>query len=323
MACMPWFKVHAGWTTHEKVLTLCALLGDDRADVYVGRLWDYCAQRRGDGRFAGPAAAGLMEAAVRFTGASGTLADAMVQAGLLERHEDGTLEVHDWAREQRAIAAKFEVDRRRPNAKARSTNASPPETPRGVPSKPPGGFATGSESDPPETPGWESREKRVEKVQTPTESVGRANASAHPLPKSTTPHLPGMEPPPPPAPEHKPARQDHEWVRWAAEQRKAVAPPDAPAETGLRRDQWAKVAEALKAHGRLLLEEAFRLYLAEDYARSQSFPLALFISQWSEWVAKAQAAAARSRASGGDRPRLGANPSPATPPEPRGDRPRL
>ncbi|WFG54156.1 putative replication initiation protein [Myxococcus phage Mx9] len=302
MACMPWYKVHAGWTTHEKVLTLCALLGDDRADVYVGRLWDYCAQRRGDGRFAGPAAAGLMEAAVRFGGAAGTLADAMVQAGLLERHEDGTLEVHDWAREQRAIAAKFEVDRRRPNAKARATKPSPPETPRGVPSKPPGGFATGSESDPPETPGWESREKRVEKVQTPSESVGPADARPPAAPVDMFPDTPTNPP------RAKPDSPSAEWARWAVDTRQPVMPPDATAETSLKGHQWAVLGQALKAHGRILLEAAFRLYLQDDYARERAFPIGLFVAQVERWTGDAKAEAARARTGG---------PSAATPAQPR------
>lgn len=109
--CMPWFKVHAGWSSHPKVGRLCDVLANDLADAYVGRLWDYCAERQGDGRFAAPGATGAVERAVRWTGARGALADALVSVGLLEREEDGSLVVHDWADEQRAVADKFERDR--------------------------------------------------------------------------------------------------------------------------------------------------------------------------------------------------------------------
>ncbi len=299
MACMPWYKVHAGWTTHEKVLTLCALLGDDRADVYVGRLWDYCAQRRGDGRFAGPAAAGLMEAAVRFTGTLGTLADAMVQAGLLERHDDGTLEVHDWAREQRAIAAKFEFDRKRPHSRARKANAqnhgNEPMSPSGhhrdivgTRVEPP----SGPDSGPPETPFWESRDKRVEKVQTPTESVGPAVARPPAAPVDMFPDAPTNPP------RAKPDSPSAEWARWAVDTRQPVMPPDATAETSLKGHQWAVLGKALKTHGRLVLEAAFRLFLTDDYAREHAFPIGLFISQVERWVNAAKAEAARARSGG-------------------------
>lgn len=115
-ACMPWFKVHAGWSSHPKVGRLCDVLESDFADVYVGRLWDYCAERQGDGHFPMPGAAGAVERAVRWTGARGALASAMVAVGLLDKAEDGALTVHDWVKEQKAVAEKFSRDRERRRA---------------------------------------------------------------------------------------------------------------------------------------------------------------------------------------------------------------
>lgn len=108
-AAMPWFKVHAGWSSHPKVVDLCAELGDARADGWVARLWDYCAMQKGDGRFSGPNA---LEMAVRYDGPRGTLAAAMRKAGLLDADGDA-LVVHDWATEQKAVAEKFARERMR------------------------------------------------------------------------------------------------------------------------------------------------------------------------------------------------------------------
>jgi hypothetical protein len=84
-------------------------------------------------------------------------------------------------------------------------------------------------------------------------------------------------------------------VEWACQERAKVAAPTSPQEAKLLRHQWAGVAAALKLHGRLLLAEAFRLFLADDYARENGFPLALFVSQWASWVGRAQAAEVAAR----------------------------
>ncbi|NBD11810.1 hypothetical protein [Corallococcus silvisoli] len=314
---MPWFKVHSGWTTHEKVLTLCALLRDDRADVYVARLWDYCAVKRGDGKFTGPAAAGMLERAVRFQGEAGALADAMVSSGLLERHDDGTLEVHDWAAEQSALAAKFERDRARPHSSRRPARGF--EDSRTGSARGPHGVRT----VPAQTPPGESREKRVEKKQSPTETADRAGAQ--PALASVEPTLLGLELPPA---EPKPPRPDSPaaaWAKRAAEARRAVIPATAVQETKFNRSQWARLGEALKTHGTLTLDAALTLYLAADgYPREQDYALGLFIAQVDEWVTKAHGAAARARAGpGSDKPRLDPRPVTHSMPAVAGDKPRL
>lgn len=126
---MPWFKVHAGWSSHPKVGRLCDVLGSDLADAYVVRLWDYCAERQGDGRFVNPGAAGTVERAVRWGGARGALVEAMVSVGLLDREADGSLVVHDWADEQKAVAEKFERDREKRRG-PRGTRAESSKSPR-------------------------------------------------------------------------------------------------------------------------------------------------------------------------------------------------
>lgn len=126
---------------------------------------------------------------------------------------------------------------------------------------------------------------------------------------------------PPPEPPKKPSTAVAQWAEEADALRLPLIPADAPRKSELKRHQWPKLGEAFKAHGALTLTAAFRLFLEDGYARQQSFPLGLFVSQVDEWVGRAQAAAARARVSGGDVPRLG--PKPVTPAPPAGDRPRL
>lgn len=126
---MPWFKVHAGWSSHPKVGRLCDVLANDLADAYVGRLWDYCAERQGDGRFPMPGAPGAVERAARWMGSRGALVEALLAVGLLDREEDGTLVVHDWAEEQKAVAEKFERDRQKKGA-PRGIRADSSQSPR-------------------------------------------------------------------------------------------------------------------------------------------------------------------------------------------------
>lgn len=127
--CMPWYKVHAGWSSHPKVGRLCDVLTNDLADAYVARLWDYCAERQGDGHFPMPGAPGAIERAVRWAGERGALVDAMVAVGLLDREDDGSLTVHDWTEEQRAVAEKFKRDRQKKSA-PRGLRADSSESPR-------------------------------------------------------------------------------------------------------------------------------------------------------------------------------------------------
>lgn len=131
-----------------------------------------------------------------------------------------------------------------------------------------------------------------------------------------------VQPTPPAEQPKKPSTAVAQWAEEADALRLPLIPADAPRKSELKRHQWPKLGEAFKAHGALTLTAAFRIFLADEYARSQAFPLGLFVSQVDTWVTKAQAVAARVRVSGGDAPRLGPKPTGPTPP-PAGDRPRL
>jgi len=131
---LPWFKVYIAVPDHAKVVALMAALGEPLADAYVLRLWDYAARLAPSGRIEGKAAAFTLERAVRWTGASGALVEAMVDVGLLDREEEA-LTVHDWAKEQGAHVAKVERDRSKPDGRknkeslqnpARDFSGSPP-----------------------------------------------------------------------------------------------------------------------------------------------------------------------------------------------------
>lgn len=127
--------------------------------------------------------------------------------------------------------------------------------------------------------------------------------------------------PTPPKPK-RPPTPVAQWAEEANERRKALIPPDAPQELGLKAGQWPVLGEALKAHGALTLTSAFTLFLADAYARERNFPVGLFVGQVARWVGEAQAQAARARVGGGDKPRLGPRiDSPAATFNP--DRPRL
>jgi hypothetical protein len=127
--------------------------------------------------------------------------------------------------------------------------------------------------------------------------------------------------PTPPKPK-RPPTPVAQWAEEANERRKALIPPDAPQELGLKQGQWPVLGEALKAHGALTLTSAFTLFLADAYARERNFPVGLFVGQVARWVGEAQAQAARARVGGGDKPRLGPRiDSPAATFNP--DRPRL
>lgn len=299
MACLPWFKVFVGVPDHKKVTRLMALLNNPLADAYVVRLWNHCAAHQPEGVFPADSAAFEVERAVRWDGARGELFAAFVTTGLLDVCGD-TVEVHDWKTEQGAHVAKAVKDAEKPDGR----KGPKPRRSKTIPPQP----IDTSSTSPPKIPRdivdevsrecrGESREKRVEKIQTPSESVGGANAPAQPA-SPVQRDIPGTEPSQ--ADSREPTRADRAFAEWAAEEREPHLPPDAPRERKLQRHQWAKLGEALRGHGELLLQHAFRLYLTQEdpWPREHGFPLGHFVSEWPKWVRNAQADASRARAVG-------------------------
>lgn len=269
----PWLQVDSDFIS-SRASELGALLGISRREALglALDLWAWVlsrspADRPPDGILSGSAPVPVLASAVSWPDPE-RLVSALVEVGLVERIPEG-LRIKGLDR----YRATWEKNRRRP-----------------------GRNRTGTEPEPPPVPARKTQ-TQTQKKQSPTETAGGAEAPARQQ-QDAERHLPGLEPPPPAPEESKPSRADHEWARWANAERDKVKPPTAPAEAGLKKHQWAALGTALKDHGRKLLESAFLLYLADGYARGQGFPLGLFVAQWAEWVAKAQAADAASRGGG-------------------------
>jgi hypothetical protein len=115
MSEMPWWKFRTGTSLHVKLQRLRAILEDNKADAYWYRLLDHCAFKQPDGRYEGPGAARFIEQAVQYDGPPGRLTEALQVVRLLEQTNsvDGSIEVHDWRKEQAAIFKKFVKDRQR------------------------------------------------------------------------------------------------------------------------------------------------------------------------------------------------------------------
>lgn len=134
---MPWWKFSTGTRHHAKVTRLRGLLASKVADVYVYRLWDYCAEQRADGTFSGPSAAFEIALAVDFDGPPETILKALVGSGLMDVDGD-TYTVHDWSDMQSALVRKFDADAARSAGRTRlhvvpNESPSAPETvPRGT-----------------------------------------------------------------------------------------------------------------------------------------------------------------------------------------------
>lgn len=131
---MPWWKFSTGTRHHAKVTRLRGLLASKVADVYVYRLWDYCAEQRADGTFSGPSAAFEIALAVDFDGPPETILKALVDSGLLDADGD-TYTVHDWSDMQSALVRKFDADAARSagRTRLRVVPDEPPSVPYSVP----------------------------------------------------------------------------------------------------------------------------------------------------------------------------------------------
>ncbi len=84
MAGLPWCELDVEFSEHPKVVVLQGRLREPLADAYVVRLWAYCYRYCTD-RFSGDLAVDAVEAAGRWRGKRGVLADALLAARLIDR----------------------------------------------------------------------------------------------------------------------------------------------------------------------------------------------------------------------------------------------
>ncbi len=123
MSPYPWIKVATDLPDHPKAAALARRLGDPRAWSYVVALWLYAARYYPSGALPDdPDVRAALEAAARWNGEPGALAEALIEARVLERRRR-RLVVHGWdewqrphmdkAAEARARLRKFRARKRR------------------------------------------------------------------------------------------------------------------------------------------------------------------------------------------------------------------
>lgn len=104
-----WHRTNNDIVDHPKTGHLEQLLGDPNALAYITRLMAWTMRFCPRGRLA-PFHGPSVENACRWRGPAGALLAAFVEAGQLDRTEDGGWEVHDWDQYQGAAVAKAEKD---------------------------------------------------------------------------------------------------------------------------------------------------------------------------------------------------------------------
>lgn len=275
MAGLPWLKVYTDLPRDPRSLVLGDMLGDPRAWTYVIQFRMYLADNAPSGRLRGPYADVAFERCAGWTGERGRLLKSMRDAGFVRagpaRDGEGTeVEDLDWAREQGAHVAKVERDAKKPRGNTHTVVS---------PSRDIGGTGEGTSV----TPRGESRELRVESREEIKDSSPPAIAEA-----AQQTAIPGTEQPSARVPS-KPTTAAAEFAEWAREAAKPLLAPDAPANSTLKRHQWPKLGEALKAHGALKMQAAFRLYTGDPYWLGKGLPLGAFVADWEKWVAQVAA----------------------------------
>jgi len=109
---MDWIAVSVDLADHPKVAALELELGEERVEAYLVRLWAFCGRLVSDGILRGDSAEISAEKASGWRGPSGTLVDALLKTGWLDRTEDG-LRVHDWKDHAGRLIEKAEKERAR------------------------------------------------------------------------------------------------------------------------------------------------------------------------------------------------------------------
>lgn len=90
-----YLEIDEGYWAHPKTLDLCARLEDSKADTYPPRMWKWAVRSARTGQL-GAISAYAIEKAVQYEPMDGRCAAALIGAGFIDKHEDGTMEIHDW-----------------------------------------------------------------------------------------------------------------------------------------------------------------------------------------------------------------------------------
>lgn len=90
-----YLEIDEGYFEHPKTLDLCARLNDSKACVYPLRLWKWACRSAKSGKL-GKISAFAMEKAMDYEPMDGRCFEAMCLSGFVDRHDDGTCEIHDW-----------------------------------------------------------------------------------------------------------------------------------------------------------------------------------------------------------------------------------
>lgn len=90
-----YLEIDEGYFEHPKTLDLCSRLQDSKACVYPLRLWKWACRSAKSGKL-GKISYFAMEKAVDYEPMDGKCFDAMCESGFVDRHDDGTFEIHDW-----------------------------------------------------------------------------------------------------------------------------------------------------------------------------------------------------------------------------------
>jgi hypothetical protein len=107
---LPWIPLHTNLPTHPKSIALGLALKDKRAWTYMVQAWVWAADHAQDGRLSARNGASLIEYAAGWEGEQGAFVAAAIEAGFIDRTEDGSYVFHDWDEMNAGHVAKKERD---------------------------------------------------------------------------------------------------------------------------------------------------------------------------------------------------------------------
>jgi FtsZ-interacting cell division protein YlmF len=90
-----YLEIDEGYFEHPKTLDLCARLGDSKASIYPLRLWKWACRSAKTGRL-GKISAFAVEKAIDYEPMDGKAFASMVEAGWIDKGQDGSYQIHDW-----------------------------------------------------------------------------------------------------------------------------------------------------------------------------------------------------------------------------------
>lgn len=119
-----YLEIDEGYFEHPKTLDLCARLKDSKACVYPLRLWKWACRSAKSGKL-GKVAAFAIEKVVGYETMDGACFLAMCETGFVDRHDDGSAEIHDWMEYTGGAIERMEAEARRKKEYRDSRRAKP------------------------------------------------------------------------------------------------------------------------------------------------------------------------------------------------------